>query len=61
VIDILAGREVTRAKLEQLPPGLRSNLRPIQPEDLVILSFSAHGVTDANGEFYCSPTTWEWQ
>jgi len=55
VIDMLAGREVDPARLEQIPQELRSELLPVQPEDLVVLSFSSHGVTDANGEFYVLP------
>ncbi len=57
VLDILAGRKdkLEAARLAQIPPGLRSELRLVQPEDLVILSFSSHGITDANGEFYVLP------
>jgi WD40 repeat protein len=55
VMDILASRKVEQPRLEQLPQGLRSVLRPVQPEDLVLLSFSSHGVTDKDGEFYLLP------
>ena len=55
VLDILAGRTVEAARLEQLPPKLRPELRQVQPEDLVLLSFSSHGLTDINGEFYLLP------
>jgi WD40 repeat protein len=55
VLDILAGREVDPARLEQIPQVLRSELRRVRPEDLVLLSFSSHGVMDANGEFYLLP------
>jgi WD40 repeat protein len=55
IVDILAGRKVDPSLLEQIPPELRNDIRPVQPEDLVILSFSSHGVTDVNGEFYILP------
>jgi WD40 repeat protein len=54
VIDKLANREVSDTSLKQIPQELRSELQPVQPEDLVILSFSSHGVTE-NGEFYILP------
>jgi hypothetical protein len=55
VLDILAGRKVESARLEQIPPELRAELRRVEPEDLVLLSFSSHGVTDKDGEFYLLP------
>ena len=55
ILDILAGREVMPGRLEQIPPELRQELRPVRPEDVVILSFSSHGVTDQNGEFSLLP------
>jgi WD40 repeat protein len=55
VMDILAGRTVEAARLEPLPQNLRAEMRRVQPEDLVVLSFSSHGVTDEDGEFYLLP------
>ena len=55
VIDVLAGRKIAPSRLKLLPAELRNELHPVQPEDLVIFSFSSHGVTDANGEFYILP------
>jgi len=55
VVDVLAGREVDSSRLEKLPKRLRGKLKPVEPEDVVVFSFSTHGVTDASGEFYILP------
>jgi WD40 repeat protein len=55
ILDILSGRKVKPGCLEQIPAQLRRDLHPVQPEDVVILSVSSHGVTDVNGEFYILP------
>ena len=51
---MLAGRKVNPSRLAQFPEAVRSILRPAEPDDLVVLSFSSHGVTEAN-EFYLLP------
>jgi WD40 repeat protein len=55
ILDILAGKPIDPACLEQLPQKLLAELRRVEPEDLVVLSFSSHGVTDKEGEFYLLP------
>lgn len=53
VIDLLAGRPVA-AEIEDLIPD-KDRLRPAGPDDLVLLAFSTHGVTDPAGRFHLAP------
>ncbi len=50
VLDLLAGRPVEERLRRQIPAA--AYLRKVQPEDLVLLSFSSHGFTDAGGSFH---------
>jgi WD40 repeat protein len=51
--DLLAGREVADQARKRLPGADR--LRAATPDDLVFLSFSGHGYTDARGVLYLLP------
>ena len=53
VIETLAGKPVDPARLKGLANA--EQLMPAQPEDLVVISFSTHGDTDKNGQFYLMP------
>ncbi len=53
VLSLLAGREVDERLRAGLPGGER--LRAATPDDLVVLSFSGHGYTDARGGLYLLP------
>jgi hypothetical protein len=52
-LDLLAGRPVADATRARLPGGKR--LQAATPDDLVLVSFSGHGYTDARGTFYLVP------
>ena len=52
-LNLLAGRPVDARERGQLPGGDR--LHAATPEDLVIVSFSGHGYTDARGTLYLLP------
>jgi WD40 repeat protein len=54
VFAALAGGEPNRDVLSHLPNGNR--LRAATPDDVVILSFSGHGIAAADGEFYLLPS-----
>lgn len=45
--------KVDSALLEEIPN--HDLLRKVEPEDLVLISFSSHGYTDKNGKFYLVP------
>ncbi len=51
IIDRLAGRQ---ADMTALPPEA-AKLRPATPDDLLILTWSGHGYTSADGQFYLIP------
>jgi hypothetical protein len=56
VLDLLAGHPVTaqlQQSLPQLPQG--AELRPANPEDLLLISYSGHGMAGSHGEFYLFP------
>nr|WP_319393424.1 PQQ-binding-like beta-propeller repeat protein [uncultured Desulfobacter sp.] len=55
VIDILSGKAVRPDLLNKIPQSILLDLKPVAPEDMIILSFSCHGVTSENGEFYLIP------
>jgi WD domain, G-beta repeat/Caspase domain len=55
VLEVLAGKTVERSRLESLPAALRRRLQPVEPEDLVVITFSGHGNTDSHGIFYLYP------
>jgi uncharacterized caspase-like protein len=50
VFDLLAGRPVDPEMKKGLPNS--DKLRQAIPEDLVLISFSSHGYTDVEGNFY---------
>lgn len=54
LFDLLAGRPVTAEDLARIPGAER--LRSATPDDVVIFSFSTHGVTDAAGGFHLAPS-----
>jgi WD40 repeat protein/uncharacterized caspase-like protein len=54
VLDLLAGREVDGERLRNIPNA--SRLRAARPEDLVIVTFSAHGYADGRGNFFLLPS-----
>lgn len=54
VIDKLAGKPVDLAQLEGIANA--DQLQLAQPEDLVLISFSTHGDTDGNKQFYLMPS-----
>jgi len=53
VLDLLAGRPVDDRVRGLLPGG--DQLRAATPDDLVLLTFSGHGYTDARGALYLLP------
>jgi WD40 repeat protein len=55
VLKLLAGGEAAPAPGVRLPDSVRGQLQPVAPQDLVILSFAAHGVRDAKGLFFVLP------
>lgn len=55
VLDLLAGQAPAAERLAALPEDIRSRLTAARPEDLVLLTFSGHGATDAAGVFRLYP------
>lgn len=53
VADLLAGRTVDPSVVAAIPGA--SRIKAARPEDLVLLSFSGHGYSDARGTFYLVP------
>lgn len=53
VLDLLSGKTVASELLKGIPNG--DKLRRAEPEDLVLISFSGHGVADQQGIFYFVP------
>ena len=54
VFDVLAGRTADQSALGAIAGADR--LRSVEPEDVVILSFSGHGFADPGGAFYLVPS-----
>ncbi len=54
IFDLLAGRKVTPERLAALGP-VAAQIKPANPDDLVLVSFSSHGYVDAEGVFYLLP------
>jgi hypothetical protein len=54
VLEALSGRETNRDALAGVVHA--DKLRKADPDDLVVLSISSHGYTDANGLFYLIPS-----
>lgn len=56
VLDVLAGRraQLPPEWISRIPNGAR--LARVTPDDLVLISFSGHGYTDAKGVFYMVPS-----
>jgi WD40 repeat protein/uncharacterized caspase-like protein len=52
-LALLAGKEVSDQARKQLPGA--AELCKVQPDDLVLLSFSTHGFNGADGQFYLLP------
>ena len=60
-IDILAGRNVARAKPALVEGGFdATQLATATPDDIVIVSFSGHGWADKGGSFYILPSNARW-
>lgn len=55
VFQLLAGHAPDPERLAALPEDLRSRIVEARPDDLVLLSFSGHGATDASGIFRLYP------
>ncbi|MCU1267896.1 MAG: hypothetical protein JWM21_4214 [Acidobacteria bacterium] len=57
VFDLLAGRKVEENLLAELLANVPqvSQLRKAEPDDLILISFSSHGYTDRNGNFFILP------
>lgn len=55
VFSLLAGNktEISQAILKQIPD--RDQIKQIEPEDTLIISFSGHGYADRSGIFYLLP------
>ena len=53
VLDLLAGKQVDAEIVKTIPNA--DKLRPANPDDLVIISFSSHGYADNQGNFYFVP------
>jgi len=53
VLDLLAGKKVAPSIIKSIPNAGR--IREANPEDLIIISFSSHGDTDRQGNFYFFP------
>lgn len=53
IIDILAGRSVELETRLRIPGA--EKLSKVQPDDLVIISFSSHGYADSEGNFFMVP------
>ena len=50
VFDILAGRKIEENVLQSIPDIKR--IQKSTPDDIIIMTFSSHGLTDSNGSFY---------
>ena len=57
VFDLLAGRTINSELMAALTSSVpqASQLRKAEPDDLVLISFSSHGYTDRNGNFFILP------
>jgi WD40 repeat protein len=55
VLRLLAGQDVAPVLRNQFPESVHEHLQPVAPQDLVVLSFSTHGVRDDRGLFYLFP------
>jgi WD40 repeat protein len=57
VFDLLAGHKVDEKLLSELKTSVPqvSQLKKSEPDDLVLISFSSHGYTDRNGNFFILP------
>ena len=57
VFDLLAGHTPSAELMAALRSSVPqvSQLRKAEPDDLVLISFSSHGYTDRNGNFYILP------
>jgi uncharacterized caspase-like protein len=53
VLDLLSGKPATAQMLKAIPNAGR--IQKVNPEDLVLISFSSHGYADNSGEFYFFP------
>ncbi|HEX7312606.1 MAG TPA: caspase family protein [Pyrinomonadaceae bacterium] len=55
VLSLLAGneREVSAEVLKQIPG--REKIKPVEPEDILIITYSGHGYADQSGIFYLLP------
>jgi len=53
VIDRLAGRDADEAALAEIKGG--DKLRQANPEDMVLISYSGHGLADTDGSFHLFP------
>lgn len=53
ILDLLAGRKVDNRIVKTIPNANR--IHEANPEDLVFISFSSHGDTDDQGNFYLFP------
>jgi WD40 repeat protein len=60
VFELLAGKLPTVERLKNLEQavGLETlkKLRQVNPDDMILVSFSSHGYADQNGSFYLLPT-----
>ena len=54
VLRLLAGRSVTDDARQRVPGA--EGLQRARPEDLVVISVSTHGATDAKGQFHLVPS-----
>lgn len=54
-LRLLAGTEVPANSLQSFPLGILNLIRPVTPDDLVLISFSTHGEADERGNFYLYP------
>ena len=60
-IDILAGRNIARARTALAEGGFdATQLATATPDDIVIVSFSGHGWADKGGSFYILPSNARW-
>jgi WD40 repeat protein len=55
ILGMLANRKVEPEKLSKIPPQIRNKIRPADPDDLVLISFSGHADADEQGVLYLYP------
>ncbi len=55
VFGWLLGKREDSKRLFEFPDQYKTIIQKVRPEDLVIISFSTHGITDKHGEFYLLP------